>query len=234
MAESPKARGRDVQPWYGIIVWYIAYVFLWVVHSTFHRLRTWNARYVPSRGPVLMVCNHQSFFDPPVIGVAVPHRPFRSLARASLFRNPLFGWLIATTGAIPVERDKVDMAAMRTCIDVLSDGQALLLFPEGTRTEDGVTGPFEHGIMMLIRRARPTVVPVAIDGAFAIWPRHRKWPRLHGRIGVMFAPPIAADELLAMPAAQAADHLRNAVEQTRLELARKLGRGPDPAPSDAA
>jgi len=205
-------------------MWAVAWVFLWCMHRFFHRLRWWGRENMPQTGPVLLISNHQSYFDPPLIGVASGFRPFRQMARATLFRNPLFAWLIRLMGSIPVDRGAADMASMRACIEVLNRGNGLLLFPEGTRTLDGKTGRFANGIMVLIRRAKPKILPVAIEGAFDVWPRGKPRPRLFGRIGVMLGEPIDAQTLLDMKPDEALAHLQNTIETMRLEIASRLAK----------
>jgi len=113
------------------------------------------------------------------------------------------------------------MAAMRRCIEVLNDGQALLIMPEGTRTLDGTTQAFAPGTMLIVKRAKPKVVPVAVEGAYAAWPKGRG-PRLTGRIGVMFGEAIPAEKLIAMGADAALAMLRDEVERMRLEVAERM------------
>ncbi len=187
-----------------------------------YRLRAWGGHYIPPSGPVLLVANHQSFFDPIIVGISAYRRPFFVMARETLWRNRPLGWLIGSLNAIQVNQTKGDLAAMRRLVDVLRQGHALLVFPEGVRTGDGTTGSFATGTMLLIRRARPTVVPIAIEGAFDVWPIVRKWPRLWGRISVKCGKPIGADELIAMGSTDALTHVRDVVENMRLELVQKM------------
>jgi len=166
---------------------------------------------------VLFVSNHQSFLDPIIVGIGT-RLPFFALARSTLFHHPVLGWLIRSLSAIPVEQGAGDLSAMRQCVDVLKADQPLLIFPEGARTLDGRTHPFETGTMLLIKRARPRVVPVAIEGAFEVWPRGARRPRPFGRIAVAFAESIDAETLLAMGAEEARAHLADLVESMRLGL----------------
>ena len=94
-----------------------------------------------------------------------------------------------------------------------------------------MTQRFNTGTFLLITRAKPWVVPVAVEGSHEAWPRDRKGPRLTGRIGVMFGEPVAAETLLAMEPAEAMEHLRAAVEKCGWKWRRRflnpspLGRG---------
>lgn len=205
------------------ISWWASVHFLsWLYMSMFYRFRVWGGHRLPRSGPLLIISNHQSFLDPLLIGVAAPRRQFYSLARSTLFTNPAFGWVIRLMNAIPVERGAADMSAMRRCIDILKQGHALVIYPEGTRTKTGETGPFASGMMFMVKRAMPDVVPVAIEGAFDVWPRTRKIPRFTGQIGVMIGRPIPARVLLEMEQDKALKHLQGTVEEMRLDLRRMM------------
>ena len=221
---DPASRRSDLSL-RGWLWWYFLEVplFLWLTFA--YRYRYWGAQQVPDRGPVLLVANHQSFLDPVILGVAGHHRPFHSMARGTLFRHPAFGWLIRTLRAIPIDQDGADISAVRRCVNVLREGHALVVFPEGTRTLDGTTAPFAPGTMVLIKRALPMVIPVAIEGAHDVWPRNRSLPRAVGRIASMYGQPIAAETLLAMEPGGALKHLQLEVETMRRQLARRLSSG---------
>jgi 1-acyl-sn-glycerol-3-phosphate acyltransferase len=220
-ALTPLPRRVHFHQW---VIWRCAHVLLTTLMVIFYRLRWSGREHVPQQGPVLLLSNHQSFLDPVIVGVAA-YRPFFSMARESLFRNRLFGSAIRTTLAIPVGGAAGETAVLRNCVQLLRDGNALLVFPEGTRTLDGRTQPFKPGLMLLIKRSRATVVPVAIEGAFEAWPRARKLPRVGPRIDVMCGQAIAGDELAQMPTDQALARLQGVIEGMRLELhARRRGR----------
>ena len=159
-----------------------------VLYPLLIRVRAWGVCNVPRRGGVLLASNHQSFFDPPLVGIPLPRRS-RYMARRSLFDVPVLGWLIAGIGAFPVARTGVDRDAMRMAVDVMRGGDSLVIFPEGTRTPDGEVKPFAGGFALLAARARVPIVPVAIHGAFEAWPRHRRLPRT-GRVHVAYGEPV--------------------------------------------
>jgi 1-acyl-sn-glycerol-3-phosphate acyltransferase len=175
--------------------------------------------HIPRSGPILFVSNHQSYLDPILVGLGSHRRQFYAMARSTLFGNRFFAWLIRSLNAVPVERGASDMAAMRRAIDVLRGGHALLVYPEGTRTVTGEVGPFQSGILLLIKRANPWVVPVAIDGAFEVWPKGRALPRGAGRVRVMFGPAVAGADLLRLGTQGAIEELHHRVDEMRKELA---------------
>jgi 1-acyl-sn-glycerol-3-phosphate acyltransferase len=183
------------------------------------RLRAYGQNNIPATGGMLLLSNHQSFLDPPLVGVPV-HRWLAYMARATLYRNPLFGALISSFNAFPVRQDAVDRTAMRTAINLLNAGHGVVMFPEGSRTPDGEIKPFKGGFRLLLRRAPVPVVPVAVDGAFAAWPRHQLLPRF-GRVRVMYGKPIPAEELTSVPDEEAAERVRAAISSL-LETLRRL------------
>ena len=204
---------------------------LWLVF----RARAWGQNRIPETGPVLMLANHQSFLDPILMGYGCGKRHFYSLGRSTLYEQGWSAFMGRMTNSIPVEQGAGDVAAMKKCIDVLKDGQALAMFPEGSRTPDHQVQAFQTGAMLVIKRAKPQVVPVAVEGPFQAWPRSRKFPRLWGqRVGIMYGEPIAAEVLTAMKPAEAMEMLRQRVDTMRHDLANKMGLDPDVYDPEAA
>jgi len=147
-----------------------------------------GTEHVPAKGPVLLVANHQSFLDPPLVGAALP-RQLTFMAKAELFDVPLFGGLIRRLNARPLRREGGDAAALRTALRVLKEGGALLVFPEGTRGENGILGPAKPGAGMLAVLGGAPVIPVYIDGSGRAWPRGRRFPR-RANVTVTFGSPL--------------------------------------------
>jgi 1-acyl-sn-glycerol-3-phosphate acyltransferase len=159
-----------------------------VVMRLLFRLSSRDERHVPAAGPVLIVANHSSVLDPPLVGGAT-RRQLSFLAKAQLFAVPGLGWLIRRLNARPVRREAADPGALRTALRVLEDEGALLVFPEGTRGEEGVLREGKPGAGMLAVLSGATVVPAYIEGSGRAWPRGRRLPR-PGRITVHFGPPM--------------------------------------------
>lgn len=163
----------------------------------YNRLEVVGASHIPREGGVLLVANHASFLDPPVLGCAVPHRYVRYMARDTLFTNRWFGRLLRALAAVPISREKGDVGALKKALKVLQEGDCLGLFPEGTRTRDGNLQPAKPGVGFLVAKAGVPVVPAYIDGTYRAWPRHGKWIK-PAKIRVRFGPPIPAESLLAV------------------------------------
>lgn len=167
-----------------------------VMLKLLYRFRITGESLVPCSGACLFVSNHQSFLDPVLNGCAVVDRQLTAMARRSLFRFTPFAWLMRSYGAIELKDDAGDLGAFRAALEELRAGRCVLIYPEGSRSPDGLVQEFHEGVALLVRRAKVTVVPMGIEGAFDVWPRGRRLPRLVGRIEVEVGQPIPAE---AMP-----------------------------------
>jgi cytidylate kinase len=152
------------------------------------RLEAVGAENVPEHGPVLMVANHSSVLDPPLIGGA-SGRQLTYLAKAELFEVPLFSTLIRALNAKPIRREGADPSALRTARRALEEGAALLVFPEGTRGEEGVIRPAKPGAGLLAVSSGAAVVPVYVRGSGQAWPKGRRLPR-PSKVTVTFGKPL--------------------------------------------
>jgi cytidylate kinase len=207
------------------MVWFrIARWFCKVFCMVFFRLHPAGRENVPDKGPLVLICNHQSFLDPVFCGIFV-RRPLYFLARDSLFCG-LFGRLIASVNTIPVKRGAADLSAMKTIISKLKEGSGVCLFPEGTRTSDGRITPFKPGFGLLCRRGGAAVVPVVIDGAFEAWPRHKKLFSPGGHIMICYGKCIPAEQVRRMGDRKLAEVLTDTLRQMQNDCRVKQGKEP--------
>jgi 1-acyl-sn-glycerol-3-phosphate acyltransferase len=172
----PGAMGRlpiyvPEDPWF----YKVARVVLPTTLAQFYHLRTSGTEHLPPRGPAIVVINHQSDFDPPFIGVSFA-RPLRFMAKSELFEQAWFRWTIEHLGAYPIHRGEGDREALRRSLEVLAAGQVLLMFPEGTRHDDGRVHSFAPGVGLLALRSGAPVIPAAMKGTEEI--------RRDGRLGL--------------------------------------------------
>jgi 1-acyl-sn-glycerol-3-phosphate acyltransferase len=146
-------------------------------------------------GPLLIAVNHSSFFDPPLAGIC-SHRGVFYLARKTLLKWPFFGPLFPAMNVIPVERDGNDMSALREVIKKVKEGNAVLLFPEGTRSRDGDLQPARAGIGLVIAKTGAPVLPMRIFGAYEAFPKSARRFQL-SQITVVIGEPIhfSAEEI---------------------------------------
>ncbi len=197
-------------------------------------LRVAGRHNYPKSGPVLIVSNHQSFVDPPAVGVAYP-RHVVFLARKTLFDNPGFGPLIRSLNALPVDQIGFAKDGLKAILAKLEAGHPVLVFPEGARSEVGPMLKMMPGISLLIKRARCPIVPVGISGAFEAWPRTRLLPipsplflpATKRTIGVAIGPPRDADSVADLPREEMLAILEADI-MTQMVEAEKIRRKPKP------
>jgi len=170
-----------------------------IVYNIFYNLAKLLARIIfsmrvihPERmvesGPLLIAVNHSSFFDPPLAGIC-SRRGVYYLARKTLLKWPFFGPLFPAMNVIPVERDGNDMSALREVIKKVKEGNAVLLFPEGTRSLDGDLQPARAGIGLVIAKTGAPVLPMRIFGAYEAFPKNARRFQL-SQISVVIGEPI--------------------------------------------
>jgi 1-acyl-sn-glycerol-3-phosphate acyltransferase len=174
-------------------------------------VRHWGRENIPATGGVLVVSNHQSHFDPVLVGIGCPRR-LNYVARDTLFRFAPFAWLIHSVGAFPIDREGMGLAGIKESLRRLKRGEMVLIFPEGTRTGDGAIAPFRPGFTALAVRSKAAILPVAIEGAFRVWPRWRKFPGL-GRVRVRYGEPILPAEVAACDERELLDKVERRVRQ---------------------
>ncbi len=154
-----------------------------------HRLRVTGIEHVPKSGGVLLVANHQSFLDIPIVSAMLPHRHVCFVARDSLTRSRFLAFMLRHSGAILIRRGAADRRALTDMVEHLRAGDAVCVYPEGTRSSDGSLGEFKPGALFAAKRARVPIVPIGIRGAIDALPRSAKLPRPR-RIAVSVGAPI--------------------------------------------
>ena len=158
-----------------------------VFANLFWKFRVFGLENLPREGGMLLASNHQSLLDPVLVAMVLP-REMHFMARRTLFRNPAFRALIASYNAFAIERDTADVKGVNSAIARLEAGNILLVFPEGTRTEDGSIAPMKS-VGVIADRAAVPIVPVLIQGAYEALGKGRLIPRL-GRISLVFGKPL--------------------------------------------
>jgi 1-acyl-sn-glycerol-3-phosphate acyltransferase len=138
-------------------------------------LRVLGREHWPEGGGGLVCANHQSHFDPPLVGMTCSRR-MNYLARDTLFNVPGLKQLIHFLDAIPIDREGGGLAGLKETLRRLKAGELVLIFPEGTRTHDGEVAPLKPGFIAVARRSRVPLIPVGVDGAFQAWPHEPPAP----------------------------------------------------------
>lgn len=139
-----------------------AKVTFWGIFGSIWRMRVHGTQNVPREGPLIVACNHVSYLDPPVLGTACPRR-ISYMAKEQLFHIPLLGPAIRAVGAYPVDREGSATAAIKRSVEALRRGEAIGIFPEGTRNREG-RAPVHSGVALLASIAKVPVVPARIRG----------------------------------------------------------------------
>lgn len=159
-----------------------------ILAKIFYRFRIVHRQRMIQTGAVIIAMNHQSYFDPPLAGNSCD-RAIYFLAKKSLMNVPLWRWLLPKLNVIPVDLAGTDRSAIKALLRVLNAREAVLVFPEGTRSPDGSLQPAQPGVGLVIAKSRAPVVPMRIFGA------HQAWPiggniRLGARITIVVGEPI--------------------------------------------
>lgn len=145
-------------------------------------------QHVPETGPLLIVANHLSWFDPMLLGVILRRRVW-FFTKVEVFRWPVVGWICRATGQIPVHRGASDRAALEQALAYLREGKALVIFPEGTVERQEQMIAAHPGIAMLALRSGATLLPVAHTGTRRVLRSGRGWfPRVQIHIGHPYIP----------------------------------------------
>lgn len=128
------------------------------------------------RGGVLLCPNHQSYLDPAFIQLVTPRRVTFVMTNA-FYASRYARWFFRLVGALPLGSGRLALTTTRRAAALLRLGGALVVFPEGKLSTDGMLSPAQRGIAILARRGRVPVVPMAIEGSRNAWPRGAKWLR---------------------------------------------------------
>jgi 1-acyl-sn-glycerol-3-phosphate acyltransferase len=205
------------------ILWFNLWKGLfYVLLKLFFRIKYVNSENVPQTGSVLLVANHQSYIDPPAIGCGYS-RMTNFLARKTLFKFKPFGKLIDSFDAIPLETEGLGFQGIKETLRRLKNNEAVLIFPEGSRTFDGELAEFTSGYASLAVKANAVIVPAAIAGAFEAFPRTKKLPSpFKPRVIVEYGVPITPDSYQG----KSDDEICRLVESQIKEIYERIRRRP--------
>jgi long-chain acyl-CoA synthetase len=187
---------------------------------------------LPEKGPFLLCSNHQSYVDPLVMAGALPRSLFRNafaLGTSDIFGKGFMRRLARWIRVVVLDPDANLIPAMRAGFFGLSHGRILVLYPEGERTNDGNPTVFRKGAAILSIHAQAPIVPVAIEGFYEAWPRHKKFPKF-ANLQLVFGKPIQPSPL--SEASEAAyERLTSELKSTVVAMWQKLrekdSRGPE-------
>lgn len=187
---------KSREPFISLLLYHL---FKWsIVSPTLHiylRGRIYGAENVPPRGSLVVVSNHASDFDPPLLSCCVG-RPVAYMAKEELFKIPIFKQAIQLYGAYPVSRGAADRSAIRAALNSLENGWATGVFLQGTRTPDGrITEP-KLGAALIAAKAKAPLLPVSLWGTQSVFKKGSVIPRsvpITVRIGKVITAPSSTD-----------------------------------------
>lgn len=180
---------------------------------TLYPTRVQGVEHVPLTGGALIVANHQSVLDIPLIARAAHRRHLTFVARSTLAGSRVLAFILDRCQAILIDRDRGDRVALTSMIERLEAGALVVIFPEGKRSRDGELGIPKKGALLAARRAGVPIVPCAVDGSFRAMPPGARFPR-PTRIRVSFGGPVSSAD-------------RDALQHTWGEISSLLGQ-PEP------
>jgi 1-acyl-sn-glycerol-3-phosphate acyltransferase len=168
--------------------------FVWWFCRLVFKIQFHGVHNIPREGACIITPNHITYADPIWITIPMPRRIYY-MAWHKPFGIPVLGLLMRMFGAFPVNLDvAADASAQREAIELLRQGRALVMFPEGGRTKSGKLMPFKMGAFRLALSNGIPIVPVTIKGAETIWPVGRVLPR-PGRLTITYHPPIIVEQI---------------------------------------
>ena len=203
-------------------VYRLGWIFFRALYRFYFGWRVFNPERVPLTGPVILASNHASFLDPPLVGAGVT-RAINYLARESLFRFPVLGWVLHRWQAVPVDREGGGAKGLKAILDRLLNGGAIILFPEGTRTRDGKMHPARSGIGLTVIKSDAPVVPVRVFGTYQAFGRHLRFPRPR-RVGVKYGKPMRFEQLRVEAQVCSKPRLKEIYQQVADEIMAAIGK----------
>ncbi|MBC8378373.1 MAG: 1-acyl-sn-glycerol-3-phosphate acyltransferase [Planctomycetes bacterium] len=219
MIEAKNKDGFCRRLWHEIAR-FLSVGMIWLLY----RVKVYGKENIPRDGGVLVLSNHQSFFDP-MICQGWLRRPFYYVPRDTLFVGFL-GWLIDSYYTIPINQEQVTLKSMKAIIDVLKRGHIVCLYPEGSRTFDGKIDEIKPGFSLLVRRSKATIVPMVIDGIFERWPRTQKYPKVGGCVGIIYGKPIPAEYIQQVGEEAFIAEFNHIMQTLHNDLRQKMGKEP--------
>jgi 1-acyl-sn-glycerol-3-phosphate acyltransferase len=168
-----------------------------LLHAAGIELHTEHLERLDPAKRYILVCNHYSYLDIPCILAAITTQPIRFMAKISLFKIPIFGWALGRAGFIPIDRKNrrtavksFDLAANR-----IRKGNTIVVFAEEGRSKYREMKPFQRGAFLLAIRSQKTIVPLALDSTFDIWPVGAFWKIRPGKVTLRVGTPIETEKL---------------------------------------
>ncbi|MDQ1534069.1 MAG: 1-acyl-sn-glycerol-3-phosphate acyltransferase [Actinomycetota bacterium] len=173
------------------MLYWVIKIVLTPILRVFVRIRVEGKEHVPRSGPVILAANHRSFLDSIFIPLVIRRR-VTFVAKAEYFDDKRVAWFFRGVGQIPIRREggSASERALQSATEVLEGGGVFGIYPEGTRTRDGMLHRGHTGVARLALRTGAPIVPVGLVGTDAVQPVDSKLPRLFKPVRIRFGEPL--------------------------------------------
>lgn len=153
-----------------LLYYIIGPIIVYPMLRLMNRVRINHLDRLPMEGPVMLIANHLSLWDPIYLFCMI-HRRLNFMGKSELFEIPALSWILRHVHVFPVKRNALDRQALKTAAETLERGEALVIFPEGTRSKDGRLLPLKDGAALFAYRSDCTVIPLAISNTQKTFPK---------------------------------------------------------------
>jgi len=205
------------------------YFIGWSIFRVWFRIRlnvkVYGRENVPAKGPFIFASNHASYLDPILLGTSI-YRSLNYMAREELFEKGFLAWALPKVQAFPLKRGAGDPGAIRQALRLLKTGKPLVIFPEGTRSEDGQLHRGKPGIGFIVAKSHVPVLPAYIEGSFEALPKGVKTLK-RNVVRVYIGKPMYFDRYLS--SGEDREAYRNISDEIMAEVARLKDDGASPS-----
>ncbi len=191
-------------------LWALGFIFT----NPFWNLKVTGRKKLKRDEIYVMICNHQSLLD--ILAVFGVWKQFKWVSKIELFKVPIVGWMLYLNDYIGIERGNKESAQlmMKSCIRAMSQGSSVMLFPEGTRSEDGNFRPFKEGAFKLAKAAERSILPIVVYGTANAVPKGSMLLKKRQTIHLEILDPISVDEVKRLEVRELLDISRDRMLQT--------------------
>ena len=168
------------------MIYHPAYNLVKLTSKIFFPITVHGYEHVPRRGAFIIASNHRSYIDPLILGLS-SRRRLSYVAKAEIFKNKMFAWVLHEVGAFPIQRHAADLKALKEALRRLKGGSPLVVFPEGTRLSE--SKKVNPGVGFLAAKSGVPILPAFIHGSEGVLPPGAKFLRRHP-VTVRFGNPV--------------------------------------------
>ena len=172
-----------------MLLYHFAKIVTGLIFKTLYPLKVKGSENFPKKGAMILVANHTSYFDPLYLAVAIP-RQINWMRLKPYYDLWWLRWFFKSINNFPVNIKGPNISAIKYSLRILKQGKVLGIFPEGSRSKNGRLREGEPGVALLALKSGAPILPVAIRGAFEVFPPHARLPRAFRRVKVQLGSPL--------------------------------------------